>query len=116
VCLTLIDLKITSSFKKKIVFPIFLDSQNETIQSHYSDEKFHSSFTEDELKHDFRQVLPSENHRRKSLDHHRDYIISANDESSSVIHFFFYKRRECGWSLINSSQFCKANISRNRRP
>lgn len=59
----------------------FLGAPDESIHSNYSEEKFHSSLTEDELKHDFRQVLPSENHRRKSLDH-RDYIISGNETSS----------------------------------
>ena len=40
------------------------------------------------MKHDFRQVLPSENHRRKSMDYHRDLMVSANDETSSVSKFF----------------------------
>lgn len=43
------------------------------------DDKFHSSFTEDEFKHDYRMVLPSENHRRKSLDH---FSSTANETSS----------------------------------
>lgn len=60
---------------------------NQSARSNYSDEKFHSSFTEDELKHDFRQVLPSENHRRKSMDHHRDLMVSAAEETSSVRYF-----------------------------
>ncbi|XP_065646812.1 centrosome-associated protein 350 isoform X7 [Hydra vulgaris] len=53
-------------------------NENENIQL---GERFNSSLTEDELKNDFRMVLPSENHRRKSLDS-KD-IISTNEQSSS---------------------------------
>ena len=67
-----------------ICFLCTTGGHNQSIRSNYSDEKFHSSFTEDELKHEFRQVLPSENHRRKSLDRHRDFMVSANEETSSV--------------------------------
>ncbi|XP_047134518.1 centrosome-associated protein 350 isoform X3 [Hydra vulgaris] len=53
-------------------------NENESIRL---GEHFNSSLTENELKNDFRMVLPSENHRRKSLDSNN--IISTNEQSSS---------------------------------
>lgn len=62
-----------------------------SIHSIPEEEKFHSSFAEEELKHDYRMVLPSENHRRKSFGQ-KEYIISGC-ESSSVSTYVRYVKR-----------------------
>lgn len=55
-----------------------------SIHSIPEEEKFHSSFAEEELKHDYRMVLPSENHRRKSFGQ-KEYIISGCESSSDEL-------------------------------
>lgn len=63
-------------------------SVNEDSFSANSEDKINSSLTEEELKHDFRMVLPSENHRRKSLDCMDSFIMGNDTSSVSIPHSF----------------------------